>query len=109
VSLAISDLIKTSASEPAIAVQNGNYQVSSSNSAQNVDPLAKDADECVESFADLMRTFQSKCEYTRTLTYKRFVAAFVVLASLTVCAAGFGLAYYLDRKAAAVSQGPLLN
>ena len=64
----------------------------------SADPLAT-PDECSDSFVDLMKTFQSKCEFSRSVTYKRFVALCILAASLVVCAAGFGLAHFLQVKA----------
>jgi hypothetical protein len=100
VSAEISDIIKPAKVATSVKVKSGNFQVQAAGpAAQASDPLHVETEECADMFSDLMKTFQSKCEFSRSRAYQRFVSAVIVVLSLGLCGAGFGIAAYLDRKA----------
>jgi hypothetical protein len=98
-SAAVSSLIKPVTSNKTVKTKAGNFQVTTSGTTQITDPLATETSECSDSFLDLMKTFQSKCEFARTTAYKRFVALCVVCVSLFVVVLGFAIAHHLEIKA----------
>jgi hypothetical protein len=57
-----------------------------------------DRAQCDETSTDLMKTFQTQCQMTQSITFTRMVAGIILGIVLVVVGIIFGFAYWLDGK-----------
>jgi hypothetical protein len=69
-----------------------------SNATTAASPAGSDSIECDESSTDLMKTFQTQCAMTQSITFTRMVAGIIVAIVFVVVGGIFGFAYWLDGK-----------